>query len=148
MFGLAIIAAQVRTTIRFRQNRRLLLDDIFVIFACMCLVSAAVIFFKSVPTIYLVEAFLIDPPSVVVPSNFSQQALWDQKSSYSIEALLYGAAFSIKASFLCFFRGLTDRIYWLTIYWRVVVGITMASFAFCIIAEFTACPHFGPTAGE
>ena len=146
MFSLATIAALARTIIRFRQNRQLLLDDFFVIFACICLISAAVLFYLSISTTYLVETFLLNPASVEIPSDFLQQVLWYQKGSYCFLALSFTTIFSIKASFLCYFKDLTDRIYWLIIYRRVVIGITLASYVLCVCTEFISCPRFGTSA--
>ena len=148
MFGLAIITALARTIIRFRQNHRLLLDDVFLIFGCMCLTSATVLFYLSLSKFYLVGTLRLDPALGIEFPEISQRSSYYQKLSYSSLDLLFAAIFSFKASLLCFFLDLTDRIYWLRVYWKVVVGITVGSFILCIRSVFIACPYFGVTTCE
>lgn len=55
LFGIAILMAIVRTTIRIRTQRRLLPDDLVLLFACITLVTATGILDWIIPTLYLVQ---------------------------------------------------------------------------------------------
>lgn len=51
--------------------------------------------------------------------------------------------FSIKASFLSFFRRLIDRLGRIIIYWKVTVTVTVIAFFFCASQAFISCPETG-----
>ena len=143
MFSIAIIAAIARTVIRFRIQRRLLLDDILLGFGCVCLIAATILLYKVLPVLYLVLRLVSDPSSVRLPPGFSQQASFYQKILYSHLALAWSVIYSVKFCFLCLFRLLIDRLKGIVRYWRFVVGITAISAGYCISYQFIVCPRFG-----
>ena len=78
-----------------------------------------------------------------VPADFLQKVDWYQKGDYVFLSLEWAAIFSIKASFLCFFKQLINRLNGIIVYWRVVVVTTAGVFVVCVAAEFIACPRLG-----
>ena len=141
-----MIAAFFRTILRFHQNRRFSVDDGFVLFSCACLTGATVLFYLSISNTYFVELVLLNPATAKIPPDFLQEVLWYQRGSYSFLALSFTTIFSIKASFLCFFKRLIEGVDHMAIIWWVAVGTTAASWVLCVCAEFIACPYFGPVA--
>ena len=112
----------------------------------MCLTAATVVLYLSFPTTYIVEDFLLDPSVLDISPNFLQQVDWYQKGTYVYLSLGWATIFSIKASFLCFFKQLIDRVNGIKLYWRTVVATTAAGFVVCVATEFIACPRFGVAA--
>ena len=143
LFSIAIIAAIARTVIRFRVQRRLLLDDFLLGLACVCLIAANILLYEVVPLVYLGDEAIFDYASVKLSPGVLRQASTYQKMLYSNMTLTWAVIYSVKCCFLCLFRQLIDRLKNMIRYWRFVVGITAISFGFCICNEFISCPHFG-----
>ena len=58
LYGTAIIAAAVRTVIRIRSQRRCLVDDAFLIFACLTLTGATAMLYSLLTDIYTNATYL------------------------------------------------------------------------------------------
>ena len=143
LFSIAIIAAITRTVIRFRLRRRLLLDDYLLGFACVCLIAADILLYKTLPVLYLIEELSFDPASVTLPAGFLQQVSPHQKMIFSYVVMAWSVIYLVKFCFLYLFRLLIDRLKGLVRYWWFVVGITAISSGICICYEFIVCPRFG-----
>ncbi len=60
LFGSAIVAAIIRTSIRIKLRRRLYLDDAFLGLACLALTAATTILYKELKVLYLAEDIVQD----------------------------------------------------------------------------------------
>ncbi|KAI9831875.1 MAG: hypothetical protein M1826_002907 [Phylliscum demangeonii] len=141
MFGLAMIAAVVRTGHRLRSHRRLFADDLFLLIACVFLTAGIVVFYQATKDVYL--PFW----SWILLFTKDLQALQKKEVSYqqrvfAFESITWTSIFAVKFAFLFFFRVLVNRIRYMTIYWRVVLGFTIIAFGICVSEAGIECPHF------
>ena len=152
LFGLAIVVAIIRTTLRQRSPnyQRVPLDDVFLCSACIFLCVGTSLFYALIPPLYEYEA-----ESGI--NGFSQTStspdalhkfLWLQKMIMTYQVMTWTAIFCVKASFLCFFRRLVDRLKPMLILWKTVVGITILSYIIIFGDLFVGCPYFSARAGK
>ncbi|KAI9808055.1 MAG: hypothetical protein M1826_004372 [Phylliscum demangeonii] len=123
MDGLAIIAAVARTV---RSHRRLFIDDLFLLIACTFLAAGTILLYQVTTTMY---------------RPYSSWLAKD-RHGFAYGFLSLTAVFAVKFSFLFFLRVLVERIRYMTIYWRVVLGATIVAFSLCVCECPTECPHF------
>ncbi|KAH8889082.1 hypothetical protein GQ53DRAFT_767203 [Thozetella sp. PMI_491] len=142
--GLAICCFIARIAIRLTYQKRLRLDDGFLILAAASLITATGIMYNICYFLYLHTAALLVPqllPMLLV--NF-QGLLEFQKRVYPFLALIWTTTFAVKGCFLAFMRPIVWHISrvmnWY--YWFVVV-FTLLSWAFCVADPFIICPYFG-----
>ncbi|KAI9827962.1 MAG: hypothetical protein M1826_006158 [Phylliscum demangeonii] len=141
MAGLAIIAAAVRTVHRLHSHRRLFLDDLFLLIACIFLTASTIVLYRATTGLYLSYSSWL----LFVATDF--QGVRKGGLSYLQRVFAYGsmiwtAIYAVKLSFLVFFRVLVERIRYMTIYWRVVLGTTLVAFGFCVCEAAMECPYF------
>ena len=135
---------------RVRLRQRLELDDGFLLMACICLTAGTVLLFDFMPDIYLLQHLRQDSASVSMSSRIDvlKRSGWIAAMENAYVALSQVVLYSIKASFLCFFRRLIDRLGTIVIHWRVTASITAISFLFGVCEAFIVCPETGLKAGE
>ncbi len=148
LYGISIIAAASRTAIKVRKRQPLQTDDIFLFLACACLTASTALIFKLLSSVFLAEAnfVVLDPTSVQFPPNFVRSIVSYQREIYAFLSLSSGTIFSVKFSFLFFFRLLIDRLNGIVTYWKIVVVITIVCFIYSVISFLIACPHLGLSA--
>lgn len=146
MFGISVMAAVARTWIRIQQNRKLAIDDAFLVFACTCLTASFALLIVFTPTLFQEEAIEPNLPQVLLTSKSIHQLLWLQKVTCSNLALMWTVIFSIKFAFLFFFRTLVRRMPREHLYWKIVTGFTALVCAFSVCDGFISCPHFSLSA--
>ena len=66
---------------------------------------------------------------------------WYQQVTYVYTSMVWLVVFSVKFAFLAFFWGLVSRVGGMVAYWRVVLGVCVGAFVFCVCAEFIECPY-------
>ena len=152
-FGIAIIAAATRTAVRIHLQKRLLLDDVFLIIACLALTGGFAVLYKSLHTLFLIQHLTQEGSAARNDATSAGIDVAAEVHKFQIldfvhEPLLWVVLFSVKASFLVFFRQLVSRIEHLIVYWKAVCAVTVVSFAFCVCYAFIACPHTNITASE
>lgn len=125
LFTISILVAITRTVIRLHYQKRLFLDDIFLLAAVLCLCGSMVILLYFCTLLYLVE-------NLVIRNSLSNPSpeIVKQTHQYHIVASIYysftwTSIFVVKFGFLLFFRNLLLRVQAMMLYWRVVVGITV-----------------------
>lgn len=143
----------MRTALRLHSQRRLHLDDAFLLFACAALTAATPLLYRTIAPLY----FLLELASESLSAtNFSQSTESNVAAEVHLykllhiayEALIWTAIFSVKFSFLAFFRHIVDRIPNLLLHWKIVVVINIVACAFCVCFTFVACPLTGYTASK
>ena len=65
--------------------------------------------------------------------------------TWSYLVVIWTLIFSIKLSFLWFFRLLVDRLRSFVIYWRVVVVVSILAYIFCAFNNFIICRKSSPS---
>ena len=148
-----MIAAIARTAIQIQQYRRLRVDDYTLIFACVMFVAGSILLFVSLPTVYWITGITLDPlnpttEKFIFSPDFPYQIAHSQKIVYSYLSLSITAIFSVKVTFIVFFRPMVDKMPNMIMYWKVLFAITLVSYIFSICSQFIECPHFGVSACE
>ncbi|KAI9810499.1 MAG: hypothetical protein M1826_003604 [Phylliscum demangeonii] len=138
LFGLAIIAAVVRTVHRLRSHRRLFVDDLFLLIACIFLTASTIILYQTTTLTYRpFWSWLAGGPQELLKNVVSYEQL-----HFAYLFITWTAIFAVKFSFLFFFQVLVERIRYMTIYWRIVLGTTIIAFCLCVCEPAIECPHF------
>ena len=153
LFGSAIVTAIVRTGIRIKWRRRVSLDDASLAVACLALTAATTTLYKELGVLYLAEDIVQDyvtgnmadlPADVNVAATIPRY----QRTFYLHGTLCWIAVFSVKFTFLLFFRQLLNRLPRFLLYWKVVVVANVVALSYCICYAFFLCPHSNLEARE
>ena len=149
-FAFAMLAAVFRTILSWRMNRSFYLDDCMLLIGCICLISQTVLLYEMTPNLYLFQPLQSTKISALTnaPADISERWAWFEKCNYAFIAIAWTTIFSIKFSFLCFFRRLIDRLRGFIIYWRVVVAFNIVAWALSVCHPFISCPRFDFSAGK
>ena len=142
---LAITGAGARTLIRLRSQQLRILDDVLLLWACICLIAATILLVRGASTLYRIETFKADPAAAAFVSG---QDIIDaiakiQEDTYPFGVLIWLSVFSVKFCYLLFFRQLIDRLSHITSYWKITFAVTAVACIFNATASFIACPEFG-----
>lgn len=150
IFGIAFLAAISRTTVQIKKRRPLSVDDAFFAFACVCLCASTALLFQLMGALYFEQKLVLDPNSIFLTTAFQiiPELLGTQRLSYAHLTLTWTVIFSVKFSFMFFFKNLIKRVKNLNIYWRVVVWINAVSYFLCISDVFISCPHITLAGGK
>lgn len=139
--GIAIISAAIRLIIRFRQLKGVRVDDYLFLAAATLKVVADGLFFAC----YAHQP--MTPHRDIEEAKFNQafiQMLGNQLTFAQLnEVFNWSAIFSIKLSFLFYFRILVDRLPKFRVWWWMILGLLLPTMALMTCATFIACPHLG-----
>ena len=141
IMSIAVLLACGRVYIKASKFHRLFVDDFLLIFATILLVAGTIMVFLTLPynqTEIDVGAGLIPPPA-----DLEHQLDYDVKFQDAATLLLNGSIFSVKFSFLFFFRLLLHRTGKLRAWWWAVFIITVPCAIICMCTESMLCPAFG-----
>lgn len=118
-------------------------DDFLLAFACVCLCASTILFYLLMSALYLEQKLMLDPSVVSLNTALGiiPKLLKFQRLSYAQLTLTWAVIFSVKFSFLFFFRILIKRLMYLNFYWQIVVWVNAVSFFLCASDVFIACPH-------
>lgn len=150
LLGLALLLVAARMVIRFRSQRKLHLDDFVLMFACLTLIaSQALLYILKIENLYWLGEIGFDamnPQSLASiledPEAFYRRVLKIQRMEDSSAALTWTSIFAVKICFLLFFYQLIIRLRRLLLAWKVIFGVTIFFWAYCICTTFISCPHF------
>ena len=131
-----------RTIIRYRVQKQILLDDIFFYLGVLCLCAAFGVFVQMADFISWEQQ--LDPNGLIKVAAFTRRLNQFSKNSDAYMALTYTTLFSVKLSFLLFFRILVRRIRKMIIYWWTVLAIMCIAWPVSVVAAVASpCPVFG-----
>lgn len=141
--GVAFFAAICRTIIQLKKQRPLSIDDAFFAFSCVCLCVSTILLYQLIPGLYFEQQLVLDPSAVPYKTVIETipELLSLQKISYAHLTLTWNVIFSVKFSFLFFFRLLVRRLATLNFYWRIVFWINAVGYILCVSDVFISCPH-------
>lgn len=129
-----------RITVRLRYQKSLAVDDIFLIFAVVCLTAALGLLFAYLSSLFELELLLVDPQTAH-SIDINRILLWLRRVSTAFLVLTFTTIFAVKFSFLFLFKAHTRNARKMKIYgWTVVVIIT-AVWAFGVVEFFLPCPR-------
>lgn len=145
MLGVCILAVAIRIAIRIKWRRQLSLDDYFLLFGLASLSGAAGLAFRLTRILFLTEVLVADHPVNYV---FSAQDILEFNVAMAVVSSLvilsWTATYAVKFSFLALFRQLISRLSnKITIYFWIIVGFTLLSWAYVVVEPFILCPVFG-----
>ena len=144
LLGCAMLMAVGRTIIRLKYFRRLFIDDYILFFGVITLVSGTAIMFANFPLVYF--QVQIEAGEVDFPSNFLEILVKDAKIQDSSTVLLCATIYSVKFSFLFFFRLLLQRMQkYYVWYWWAIFAVLIPSSIFSMVTGFVACPNLSET---
>lgn len=156
LLGFALLMVAIRMVIQFHSYRKLHPDDFILIFACLTFIaSQTLLYIFAIPNIYWLVEFsnnVTSPQTLALvigdPGAIWRRFLKVQQTEAASTALTWTSIFAVKICFLLFFYPLiTSHRKWV-LAWKVIFGITILVWAFCISSSFIGCPHFGPSAGK
>ncbi|MCJ1422884.1 hypothetical protein MMC29_000764 [Sticta canariensis] len=141
--GVAFFAAICRIIIQLKKRRPLSIDDAFFAFSLVCLCASTTLLYQLIPGLYFEQKLVLDPSAVPFKTVIETipELLGLQKISYAHLTLTWSVIFSVKFSFLFFFRLLIRRLATLDFYWRIVVWINAVGYILCVSEIFITCPH-------
>ncbi|KAF2837383.1 hypothetical protein M501DRAFT_1059372 [Patellaria atrata CBS 101060] len=144
-FGLSVISVTGRAIIRFKSRPAVALDDYLVFFGCACLIAATGLIYRNFDNMYLTQGIWIRPELAFSAGAERMFTALKEFNTYNKIALslLWTATFSVKLSFLAFFRRLIQSVNRIHQYYWFVVGLTIISWVFVIGEPHILCPHVG-----
>ena len=137
-YALAISAATWRTAIRVRLGQGLEIDDGLLFLACIFITISTVLLYISISYVYMFEHLATHVDSTSTYDDLLKRLIWFRAMMVAHEVLCQSATFTIRLSFLLFFRRLIDRLGRIIYYWRSTVIVTAAvfpSFASLVLAS-------------
>ena len=147
-----MLGALTRLVLQLKFYRRLQVDDCFLIFACICLTASTVLCYATVGDLYWNQELNYNPFLLLylMRENIDVAAHINayQNVYESSTSLLWAAIFAVKFAYLAFFTRLVDRLRYLVIYWRIVVGLCAVSFPICVISIYVSCSKRKQEAGQ
>ena len=145
--------ATARMVIRFHSQRHLHPDDFGLMIACLTFIASQVLLYIiKIDNIYWHAAVTSESnPQILAsitkdPEAFLCRELKIQRLEFSSVVFTWTSIFAVKICFLLFFHPMITRLRRLIVAWRVIFGITIIFWAFCICGVFISCPHFGSDA--
>ena len=143
VFGIVLTAAAARIVLQLRNRNRLFLSDAFLLFACISLCTGTGLLYTLCDDLYFDQLLLIDPALVIVTPNVFHNVAFSLKILFLYQTIMWTVIFSVKASFLCFFKLLLQRLPKFSNWWTWVTVITALCYVFCTVDAWIICPHFG-----
>lgn len=143
LFILALLAVLARILIRLRSKNPISTDDALLYFGVICLSAAMALLVDLSKPLYLDEALSTSFPETELPPNYIKLLMRFHKVADVYLALTCTAIFSVKFSFLFFFRILVQRVQKMNVYWWTVTGVMVVAWVVTmIVAIFLPCPYF------
>lgn len=138
-----MIAAAARAFIRVHHLKLVHADDYFFFVAAAALIAGAGLFYAFIGTSYIFHA--VSEGRTPPPPDFLQET--ENAATYALiaELLCWTTIFSVKFSFLFYFRALVHRLYRLEVWWWFTLAVFIPITAIIIPAPFIVCPHTGPS---
>jgi hypothetical protein len=160
LFGFAAMFFFLRIGVRLKYSKSLFYDDGFACFALVCLLAHAIVLTTMASDMYTTLALekmmgnkkrQAPPDMGQAPPDMAQMAPIFAKITrylklqFSATFLFWSCLWSVKASFLAFFKRLTNNLKAHVIAWWVIVGITVLAFVGCVISYPISCSSFEPS---
>ena len=146
--GIVLLAAVIRIAFQLKNRHRLFLSDFFLLLASTCLIAGTIVIYQFVDMLYLEQQLSENPLSVPITPDFLNAIPDSLKYLFSYQAILWAVVFSVKFSFLSFFRPLVSRLAKMITWWKCVTVTTAFAWAVCTVAPFIICPHFDFSSSE
>lgn len=134
------MAAAARTSTRFYRFRKITIDDIFLVLAVLFFAASTVVIHISKPLIYHLSYLNL---GLLIPiGNFNPIALRYSILDNLATIFVWSSLFSVKISFLLFFKQLIERVRHIQIWWWIVFSLVCAAAPVNMFMGFFICPNF------
>lgn len=133
------MTAIARTIIKLGHQKRLFIDDVFLLLAVASLCAAVDVMFISFPSMHLLEVFFTEILSPKISSDDIEKKAQYRNIDQGCLVLCLTTIFAVKFSFLFFFRTLIRRLSSMILYWRVISVITALAWVLAISIPFIPC---------
>ena len=138
----------MRLALRIFTRSKLFPDDYLVLFGLTCLGAATYLMYSFSLVIFLSNAIRLlpsDSPTLTLVTQLGRLL----KNTYLFLALVWTTTFTVKLSFLVFFKKIIERLpKQIIIYCWIIVVFTVLSWMFIVCEPFILCPYFGVKARE
>lgn len=123
--------------------KRIQADDYSFCVATLTSIAGAGLFYAFIGDCFLFRA--ISEGTTPPPLDFMQKTTDAAAYALVAELMCWTTIFSVKLSFLLYFRALVDRLYKVELWWwfNIVVFVPIA--VIMILGPFIICPHAGPS---
>ena len=138
--GIAIFVASGRLFLRFRTFRRVGVDDAFLI-AAVVIFAASCGITQSVKNLTY-EQLDVNTERAPPPRTFAYDMLMYNKLNTAESILQWLAIYSVKFSYLLFFRPLIRRIRYLEIWWWCVLALLVPAGLVSTFMAIWMCPYY------
>lgn len=135
--ALALIAVFAKIAVRLRYSSGLSVDDVILIVGAVLLSAAVGTFYSTLGLVFYVFA----PESTATGAQYLQMTRLIDASA----VLTWATIFSVKFSFVWFFRALTDRLPRMRIHWWIVCVIVIICAPINMFMTFYICNDFTPS---
>ena len=136
-FSIATVFVALRLAVRLRQNRSLLFDDCWIIFAWLCLLTMGILQTVQMPYLwnmtYLSAGRIL--PDLDTPTRMEQMTRWQ----FPVIKLFWTTLWAVKASFLAVFFRLVKPFPVLRRLWYCVAVFAFLAYVGCWIASTLTC---------
>lgn len=139
--GLATIAAAARTVIRVHHFKLINVEDYLVFVALTAHIIGTVL--SILFALILYKSFAISQGKLRFSSNFIRNIENASQYVMATESLCWLTIFSIKWSFLFYFKALTYRLKRMELWWWFIVILLVPITTIAIFSPFITCPHAG-----
>jgi hypothetical protein len=139
-----------RVVLRLRTWRRLFLDDYFLFLGASFLIATTGMLYTIYTTLYIDTAILADLTVAFAISATQLQDVVNNAASYTITVIVlcWCATFSVKLSFLAFFKQLINGVPKMRVYYWFMVVFVVVTWAFLVGEAFILCPYFGSASAK
>jgi hypothetical protein len=138
-----VLATTARLCLRLRTNRRLEIDDGFLVLALCCSLAAWAFVWQMRDLIYLQMELALGMKEVEL-ADINNMLLYFKQYNASM-VLTWTAIYSVKLSFMFFFRKLISGLRSLEVYWWAIVGVLIPTAVFSAFFSFWICTDFSMT---
>lgn len=125
--AMATIFLALRFYSRWKSQKRIFWDDVFVTFAYLLTLVTAILWQWQTPVMYWFLGIVAgtEPLTSDLADLYSKQILW-LKVSLVVEIFFYTSLTAVKLSFLFFFRRMGDKVSRFNWYWWPVIMFVLA----------------------
>ena len=135
-----VLATTARLGVKLHNSRRLEIDDGFLILALCCSLAAWVFFWLMRDLIYLRMEMVLGMKEIEIADIESMLVYYKWYNGSMV--LTWTAVYSVKLSFMFFFRKLISSVRFLEIYWWVIMGVLIPTWVFSGFFSFWICTDF------
>lgn len=141
MMCIACFTLVARILVRISTRRRLYLDDVFIVLGFIFLSGSTYLVLHFARSMFMIESVLTGLVQYVMIEDLLRLTN-SLSSEQAFNCLSWSAVFCVKFSFLALFKVLIRRLSRrLTIYYWMVVGVTIMTWVFLASSIFILCPR-------